>query len=38
VLATMYQHLGIDHRAHLIDYSGRPIQILANGKPIPELI
>lgn len=38
VLATMYQHLGIDYRAHLIDYSGRPIQILANGKPIPELI
>jgi len=38
VLATMYRHLGIDHRAHLKDYSGRPVQILANGKPIPELI
>ena len=38
ILATVYQHLGIDPRAHLTDYSGRPIQLLSHGKPIPELV
>ena len=38
ILATVYQHLGIDPRAHLTDYSGRPIQLLSHGKPIPELL
>ena len=37
-LATMYHHLGIDadHLA-LADFGGRPIPILRDGAPIPEL-
>jgi uncharacterized protein (DUF1501 family) len=37
LLATVYSHLGIDHRSHLIDYSGRPTPILNSGDPISEL-
>ena len=37
VLATIYQHLGINYSAPITDYSGRPHPILKNGKPIPEL-
>jgi hypothetical protein len=37
LLATVYRHLGIDHRSHLIDYSGRPTPILHSGDPIAEL-
>jgi len=37
LLATVYRHLGIDHRSHLIDYSGRPTPILNSGDPITEL-
>ncbi len=37
LLATMYQHLGIDYRAEFIDAAGRPLPILPFGKPIAEL-
>ncbi|MBM4070023.1 MAG: DUF1501 domain-containing protein [Planctomycetes bacterium] len=37
--ATLYQHLGIDHeRATISDPAGRPIPILPEGRPIPELL
>jgi hypothetical protein len=37
-LATIYQHLGIDPRGiNLTDPLGRPIPILPEGEPIPEL-
>jgi hypothetical protein len=38
LLATIYRHLGIDHRAALADFSGRPVHILPSGEPIDELI
>ena len=38
LLATIYRHLGIDHRAEFRDLSGRPIRILPDGEPIRELI
>jgi hypothetical protein len=38
LLATIYRHLGIDHTQTLLDYSGRPVQILSEAKPIRELI
>lgn len=38
LLATIYRHLGIDWRQMLTDFSGRPVSILSDGKPIPELI
>ncbi len=38
LLATIYRHLGIDHRAEFQDFSGRPIRILSEGEPIWELI
>jgi uncharacterized protein (DUF1501 family) len=37
LLATMYQHLGLDYRAEFIDAAGRPMPILPFGKPIAEL-
>ena len=37
VLATMYQHLGIDTQRHYLDHSGRPIITLPFGKPLEEL-
>ena len=37
-LATIYRHLGIDAgRITLPDFSGRPVSILPQGAPIPEL-
>jgi hypothetical protein len=36
ILATVYKHLGIDHRQEFLDSSGRPIP-LARGTPISEL-
>lgn len=37
VLATVYQHLGIDtHKAYLMP-SGRPVPVLPSGQPITEL-
>jgi hypothetical protein len=38
-LATMYRHLGIDaSRVAFRDFAGRPIPILHDGSPIPELV
>ncbi|RPI81897.1 MAG: DUF1501 domain-containing protein, partial [Planctomycetaceae bacterium] len=38
-LATIYRHLGIDAtRVELLNFGGRPVPILQNGKPIPELL
>src|SRR5207237_8366583 len=38
-LATVYDHLGIDYeRAAIPDFSGRPVPIVRDGKPIPELL
>jgi hypothetical protein len=37
-LATIYRHLGIDaDRVDLRDRTGRPIPVLPEGRPIPEL-
>jgi uncharacterized protein (DUF1501 family) len=38
LLATVYRHLGIDHRAALVDFFGRPVHLLSEGEPIRELI
>jgi hypothetical protein len=38
LLATIYRHLGIDSRATLTDFTGRPVPILSEGQPIRELI
>jgi hypothetical protein len=38
VLATVYHFLGIDPRAQFLDRSGRPISVLNEGRPIPELL
>ncbi len=37
VLATMYQHLGVDTHAHYLDNAGRPHSVLPFGQPIEEL-
>jgi uncharacterized protein (DUF1501 family) len=37
MLATIYHHLGIDHRLEFNDFTGRPIPILPDGDPIREL-
>jgi uncharacterized protein (DUF1501 family) len=38
-LATIYRHLGIDgQRVQLLNFAGRPLPILQDGKPIPELL
>jgi uncharacterized protein (DUF1501 family) len=38
VLATLYRHLGIEaDRVTLADPSGRPVPVLPEGRPIPEL-
>jgi hypothetical protein len=38
LLATVYHHLGVDHRQEFKDRSGRPIPILGDGEPIRELV
>jgi uncharacterized protein (DUF1501 family) len=38
VLATVYQHLGIDHTQAFINSAGRPIPILPHGESIAELL
>lgn len=38
VLGTLYHALGIDYREKLPDFSGRPMQLLDDGEPIPELV
>jgi hypothetical protein len=38
-LATVYRHLGVDaERVAFNNFSGRPIPILSDGKPIRELV
>ncbi len=37
LLSTIYRHLGIDPARELTDLTGRPIPVLAEGTPIPEL-
>ncbi len=37
VLATVYQHLGIDTDAQYLTGTGRPVSVLPFGKPIKEL-
>jgi hypothetical protein len=37
VLATLYKHLGVDTTVQYVNNSGRPISVLASGKPIDEL-
>jgi hypothetical protein len=37
LLATVYQHLGVDPRHEFKDHSGRPIAVLGDGEPIREL-
>jgi hypothetical protein len=37
VLATLYQHLGIDTEQQYLNNAGRPISVLPSGKPIDEL-
>ena len=36
LLATIYRHLGIDHKAQVLDQFGRPVS-LTMGQPIKEL-
>lgn len=38
LLATIYHHLGINHRHEFPDFSGRPIPVLPFGEPIRELV
>jgi uncharacterized protein (DUF1501 family) len=38
LLATAYRHLGIDTQRTLVDFAGRPVAILPDGKPIAQLI
>jgi hypothetical protein len=38
VLSTMYHVLGIDHKHVFFDHAKRPLPILAEGSPIPELV
>ena len=38
LLATIYRKFGIDPTRHYYDNTGRPIPILTDGEPIPELV
>jgi hypothetical protein len=38
LLATVYQHLGIDWRHEFHDFTGRPIPIVSGATPIRELV
>jgi hypothetical protein len=38
LLATVYRHLGIDHRREFNTFAGRPIPILSSGNPIAQLL
>lgn len=38
VLATMYRVLGVDPETELPDLENRPMKVLPEGKPIPELV
>ena len=38
LLATVYRHLGIDHKKMTLDNSGRPVPLIPHGEPIRELL
>jgi hypothetical protein len=38
ILGTVYHALGIDARQKLLDFTGRPTQLLDDGEPIAELV
>ena len=38
MLGTVYNALGIDHTQKLVDFGGRPVQLLDDGEPIHELL
>lgn len=38
LLATLYHHLGINHRHEFPDFSGHPIPVLFHDEPIREMI
>jgi hypothetical protein len=38
ILGTVYDVLGIDYKQKVPDFSGRPMQLLDDGEPIPELV
>jgi hypothetical protein len=38
VLGTVYHPLGIDPKQKLLDFAGRPMQLLDDGEPIAELM
>ena len=38
VLGTVYHALGIDYRQKVVDFTGRPMQLLDEGEPIHELV
>jgi uncharacterized protein (DUF1501 family) len=38
ILGTVYNVLGIDPKQKVPDFSGRPMQLLDDGEPIPELV
>lgn len=38
ILGTVYHALGIDPTQKLLDFSGRPMQLLDNGEPLSELV
>lgn len=37
VVATLYRHLGIDPSQNALNFQGRPVALLPDGKPIDEL-
>jgi uncharacterized protein (DUF1501 family) len=38
VIGTIYHTLGIDYHQQINNFAGRPMQLLDDGKPIPELV
>jgi hypothetical protein len=38
VLATLYQHLGVDTKAEYLNGTGRPMRVLPSGSPLEELM
>lgn len=38
LLATIYRHLGIDFGQTFDDFQGRPVHVLSDARPIPELV
>ena len=36
--ASVFRHLGIDYTHSFLDFRGRPMPMLPEGDPIPELV